>query len=267
MMSTTLQGDPGPAQGPPGPAPAGRQAGLVPVLSGFGNFAIAMSTICVLAGGITSLHVGLCGVGGASVGIGWALGCLLASTAHGYSTGTKNLQTLSELVNELDKLQLALLATPTAGALLDVTPKFASAPEWRIAALRSVIPLISNYADKQWYQAELNALTATPPDESLTQLASEAMMRDAGFEAVPVAQIVVDRDGTLALANLQARAFFGISQREIGRPFEDLEISFRPVELRSRIEQVYSERHVIALRDVEWRTGGDIRRRCLRHES
>jgi putative ABC transport system permease protein len=29
--------------------------------------------------------------------VGGALGCLLASTAHGYSTGTKNLQTLSEL--------------------------------------------------------------------------------------------------------------------------------------------------------------------------
>jgi two-component system CheB/CheR fusion protein len=98
-----------------------------------------------------------------------------------------------------------------------------------------------------------------PPEDTLAQLAADALIRDAGFEAVPVAQIVVDREGTLALANLQARAFFGLTPRDVGRPFKDLEVSFRPVELRSRIEQVYSERHIISLRDVEWRSGADLR--------
>jgi two-component system CheB/CheR fusion protein len=40
---------------------------------------------------------------------------------------------------------------------------------------------------------------------------------------------------------------------------KDLEVSFRPVELRSRIEQVYSDRHIISLRDVEWRSGLELR--------
>src|ERR1051325_912189 len=40
----------------------------------FSNFAISMSTICILAGGLTSFHVGLCSVGGASIGVCWALG-------------------------------------------------------------------------------------------------------------------------------------------------------------------------------------------------
>ena len=97
------------------------------------------------------------------------------------------------------------------------------------------------------------------PEDSLAQLAADALIRDAAFESVPVAQIVVDRNGNLSLANLQARAFFGLTPRDIGRPFKDLEVSFRPVELRSRIEQVYSERHIISLRDVEWRSGPDLR--------
>jgi amino acid transporter len=59
---------------------ATRQQGLVKVLHGFGNFAVAMSTICILAGGITSFHVGFCSVGGASIGLGWPLGCLFALT-------------------------------------------------------------------------------------------------------------------------------------------------------------------------------------------
>ena len=97
------------------------------------------------------------------------------------------------------------------------------------------------------------------PDDALAQLAADALIRDAGFESVPVAQLVVDREGNLVLANLQARAFFGLTPRDVGRPFKDLEVSFRPVELRSRIEQVYSERHIISLRDVEWRSGPEVR--------
>jgi amino acid transporter len=68
------------AHPPNSPAAAAGQQGLVKVLHGFGNFAIAMSTICILAGGITSFYVGYCSVGGASVGVGWPLGCLFALT-------------------------------------------------------------------------------------------------------------------------------------------------------------------------------------------
>jgi two-component system CheB/CheR fusion protein len=95
--------------------------------------------------------------------------------------------------------------------------------------------------------------------EALPELASEALMREAGYEAVPVAQIVIDREGRLAVANLQARVYFGLTQRDIGKPLQDLEISFRPVELRSRIEQVLSENHIISLREVEWQVGADKR--------
>jgi amino acid transporter len=49
-------------------------------MSGFSNFAISLSIICILAGGITSFHVGLCSAGGASIGIGWPLVCLFSLT-------------------------------------------------------------------------------------------------------------------------------------------------------------------------------------------
>ncbi len=47
-------------------------------MSGFSNYAISLSIICILAGGITSFHQGLCSVGGASVGLGWPLVSLFA---------------------------------------------------------------------------------------------------------------------------------------------------------------------------------------------
>lgn len=47
-------------------------------MSGFSNYAISLSIICILAGGITSFHVGFNSVGGGAVGIGWPLGCLFS---------------------------------------------------------------------------------------------------------------------------------------------------------------------------------------------
>src|SRR2546425_11441394 len=49
-------------------------------MDGFSNFAISLSIICILAGGITSFQVGFCSVGGASIGLGWPLVCLFSLT-------------------------------------------------------------------------------------------------------------------------------------------------------------------------------------------
>ncbi len=43
-------------------------------MSGFSNFAISFSIICILAGGITSLQLGVSAVGGAAAGIVWPIG-------------------------------------------------------------------------------------------------------------------------------------------------------------------------------------------------
>ena len=47
-------------------------------LGRFSNFALSLSIICILAGGVTSFHLGLCSVGGASIGLGWPLVVLFA---------------------------------------------------------------------------------------------------------------------------------------------------------------------------------------------
>src|SRR2546423_1647774 len=47
---------------------------------------------------------------------------------------------------------------------------------------------------------------------------------------------------------------FALSQTDLGRPIQDLRISYQPVEIRSYIDQVYAERLPILLRDVEWRS-------------
>jgi two-component system, chemotaxis family, CheB/CheR fusion protein len=77
-----------------------------------------------------------------------------------------------------------------------------------------------------------------------------ARLRELAWDNVPVAQIVVDSKGTLMLANVLVRSLFGINILDLGRPLQDLEISYRPLELRSYIEQVYKDRSLIVAKDV-----------------
>src|SRR5437764_2320010 len=42
-------------------------------MNAFSNFALSLSIICILAGGLTSFHLGFCSVGGAAIGLGWPL--------------------------------------------------------------------------------------------------------------------------------------------------------------------------------------------------
>jgi two-component system, chemotaxis family, CheB/CheR fusion protein len=99
-------------------------------------------------------------------------------------------------------------------------------------------------------------------DETATPQATRAGerptdVRGLGFELGAVAQILLDVSGNLVAANHHARALFALTTRDIGRPVQDLEISYRPLELRSRLDTVYSDRHAVAERGVEWRSGGD----------
>jgi two-component system CheB/CheR fusion protein len=85
--------------------------------------------------------------------------------------------------------------------------------------------------------------------------ASPPRLREMAFDLAPVAQIVVDRNGFVVLATERARAIFAIVPADIGRPLQDLELSYRPVELRSCIDRAYAEQGTVYVRDVAWHTG------------
>jgi two-component system CheB/CheR fusion protein len=76
-----------------------------------------------------------------------------------------------------------------------------------------------------------------------------------------VPEIVVDPAGRLAMANAQARRLFSLDRADIGRRFSDLEISYRPVELRSAIKRSAGQEEPVRFADVSWSRGeGDQRR-------
>ena len=78
---------------------------------------------------------------------------------------------------------------------------------------------------------------------------------DAAVEASPVAQIIVGSDQRVVAVNRHARSLFGIRPDQVGSAFKDLQVSYRPVELRSVLERVLREWRAATLADVEFETG------------
>jgi two-component system CheB/CheR fusion protein len=71
------------------------------------------------------------------------------------------------------------------------------------------------------------------------------------------AQIVLDPQGRLVMSNNRAMHQFSLSARDVGRPFQDLEVSYRPVELRTHLEEARHQRRAVWIRDVEQVRGGE----------
>lgn len=83
--------------------------------------------------------------------------------------------------------------------------------------------------------------------------AGEGALRSAAFDSGTVAQFVVDVRGALTVVNARARALFQLGPADIGRPLQDLEVSYRPFELRSVIEQAYADFQTLTRESVPWR--------------
>jgi two-component system CheB/CheR fusion protein len=95
-------------------------------------------------------------------------------------------------------------------------------------------------------------LLETPIPEPRTDVGGLDRLRSEAFAASPVAQIVVTADGLVALTNRQAEILFGVSAEDVGRPFRDLDVSYRPAELRGYIEKAQVERRTARVGDVEF---------------
>jgi two-component system CheB/CheR fusion protein len=84
-------------------------------------------------------------------------------------------------------------------------------------------------------------------------------LRETGFEHSPVPHLIVQADGRLAFANAQARHLFSIGQRDLLRPFSELEVSYRPIELRSLIDRAHSERRPVSANEIPLQVSGEQR--------
>jgi two-component system CheB/CheR fusion protein len=84
-------------------------------------------------------------------------------------------------------------------------------------------------------------------------------LHDAAFETGADAQIIVDAAGAVVAANTAARRVFNLTDATIGTPLRDLELSYRPAELRPGLDDVRRDRREVVLRNVPWVRDGQNR--------
>ncbi len=77
------------------------------------------------------------------------------------------------------------------------------------------------------------------------------ILRQLSFDLGPVAQLVADVRGRLAIANQKAATLFSLSPADLGRPIQDLALCSRWSELSSSVERVRLERRALQVKEVE----------------
>jgi two-component system CheB/CheR fusion protein len=95
--------------------------------------------------------------------------------------------------------------------------------------------------------------TGRRPDAGNDPQPPDARLLEAVLNEAATAFVVVDADGIVILANAAARLLLGVGEADIGRPFHDLPISYRPMDLRGPINDVFHERRATVLDDQEYR--------------
>jgi two-component system, chemotaxis family, CheB/CheR fusion protein len=81
-------------------------------------------------------------------------------------------------------------------------------------------------------------------------------LREAAFDLGNPAQVVLDANRSLVMANDTARRLFRLGVNDVGRPIQDLELSYRPVELRSHLDIAANEVRTVDVKGVRLRADG-----------
>src|SRR5262249_7157084 len=109
------------------------------------------------------------------------------------------------------------------------------------------------------HRDRLLLLAQSRREDIVPQYSNHSRLRDAACEMSPAAQIVLDVPGVLVAANSAARRQFNLSESDVGTPLQDLEVSYRPAELRNLIDRSRQERREIVQRGIAWEQGGAVR--------
>jgi two-component system CheB/CheR fusion protein len=72
-------------------------------------------------------------------------------------------------------------------------------------------------------------------------MSPHAGLLEAIVDNAPAAHLAIDTNGIVVFANAAARRMLEVGEADVGRAFQDLSISYRPVELRSRIDEAHRQ--------------------------
>jgi two-component system CheB/CheR fusion protein len=103
---------------------------------------------------------------------------------------------------------------------------------------------------KNYDRSQIISLNYRPVEEKKTLINLQFLLRDLSFHQAPIAQILIDKNNNLVRINQLAQNWFKLSLPQIGTPLQNLEISYRPLELRSLIEKAYRDYAAVKVENV-----------------
>jgi len=98
----------------------------------------------------------------------------------------------------------------------------------------------------EWQRSRGGTLS-TSAGVNLNHKSSQMRLLEAIVDGGATAYIAVGLDGQVMLANAMARRLLEIGVADVGKPFQDLPVSYRPAELRSRIDEVQTTNRPLRL--------------------
>src|SRR5215831_16742239 len=101
-------------------------------------------------------------------------------------------------------------------------------------------------------QSTRDAMPLPERQEERAPMSNDDRLQVLSLETDPVARVVVRADGVLTFANGRARMLFRLTQPDVGKRLQDLEMSYRPIELRSLIQDATTQRRTAARKDILW---------------
>jgi two-component system CheB/CheR fusion protein len=96
-------------------------------------------------------------------------------------------------------------------------------------------------------------------EELMAQIPNHGQLRDLAFESGGDAQIVLDPAAVVVAINGQARRLFALSGSDVGARLQDLQVSYRPAELRPALERTRAERRDVTIKAVPFEHAGASR--------
>ncbi len=90
--------------------------------------------------------------------------------------------------------------------------------------------------------------------EDRVTMPNDDRLQVLSLETDPIARVVVRGDSILSFANSRARALFRLTPQDVGKRLQDLEMSYRPIELRSLIQDATMQHRTVSRRDIAWPT-------------
>jgi len=104
----------------------------------------------------------------------------------------------------------------------------------------------------QEYRRSLGGNLTMAPDPQNHRSSFQARLLEGIVDSATTAYLAVSGEGQLVFANTMARRLLDVAEVDIGRPFQDLAVSYRPAELRSRIEEVQKTGRLVRIEHQEF---------------